>query len=156
MSNRLLSRPPLSASEALQLNAPLISWEASLPMYFQSTAQLVSSEDWYIFAKAKLSWRLWNLRILLTRPILLQRAAQLQGPLEVTSHEESNDAAVCRKLCVDSAHLTICSIEDYVLHNPLTRLSSWYALYVVLITLRMLFGVSVPNSITVISYSMLL
>lgn len=130
ISNRLLSRPPVSASEALQLNTPLRSWEASLPNYFQFTAQLVSTDEWYIFAKAKLSWRLWNLRILLTRPILLQRTAQLHSLPGTPSYEDTNDAAICRKLCIDSAHLTICSIEDYVLHNTLTRLSSWYALYV--------------------------
>lgn len=128
ISNRLLSRPPVSASEALQLNTPLRSWEASLPNYFQFTAQVVSTNEWYIFAKAKLSWRLWNLRILLTRPILLQRAAQLHSLPGTPSYEDTNDAAICRKLCIDSAHLTICSIEDYVLHNTLTRLSSWYAL----------------------------
>jgi len=127
LSNRLLSRPPVSATEALQLNTPLHSWEMSLPNYFQFTAHLVSSDDWYIFAKAKLSWRLWNLRILLTRPILLQRAAQLHSSPELL-YEETEDAVNCRKLCIDSAHLTLCSIEDYVFHNSLTRLSSWYAL----------------------------
>lgn len=130
ISNRLLSRPSVSASEALQLNTPLRSWEASLPNYFQVSAPLVSTDEWYIFAKAKLAWRLWNLRILLTRPILLQRAAQLHSLPGIPSFEDTNDAAVCQKLCIDSAHLTICSIEDYVLHNSLTRLSSWYALYV--------------------------
>ena len=126
ISNRLQVRRPLSASETMKMNTTLEDWRNSLPDFFKIDLPPTSSSDWYLFARSKLSWRCWNLQILLMRPCILRWATQKAR--NSVSTEETTEEAECRRICVECAHQTILSVQNYVLTNPLSRLSAWYAL----------------------------
>lgn len=126
ISDRLLSSPAVSASEALSLNAVLETWCASLPWYFQMDQPASLPYDWYLFARQRLCWRYRNLQILLTRPYLLSWAMRRIGSQQVP--DGSPEEAKCRRLCIDSAHRTLITSDAYIRQTPLTRLMSWYTL----------------------------
>lgn len=127
ISDRLLSSPVISPSEALTLNAVLDSWAASLPWYFQLDQPTCLPYDWYLFARQRCWWRYWNLVILLTRPYLLSWAMRRIGS-DLTS-EDSPDEQKCRKICIDSAHKTLVTANAYVRGTNMTRLMDWYTLF---------------------------
>lgn len=130
ISDRLLSSPTVCASEALTLNAVLGSWAATLPWYFQLDQPTSLPYDWYLFARQKVWWRYWNLQILLTRPQLLTWAMRRMGSQQTS--DDTPEEAKCRKICLDSAHRTITTANAYIRETALTRLMSWYTLYVLL------------------------
>ena len=126
MSNRLLAVNPPSAIETLNMHASLEAFRTSLPTYFDIGQSPSMTADWYLFARAKLTWRCWNFELLAMRPFLL-RWAKTNKQLDTRS--ESPEASQCRQLCIDSAHKTIVSIHEYaILTIPLPRLHAWYAL----------------------------
>ena len=125
---RLLSSPSLLAGEALDLNAVLTRWHATIPSYFRLDQPPASSSDWYLFARSRLWWKFWNLQITLTRPFLHQwvsRRFESQHNLDGDREEQE-----CKSLCTHGAHETITSIGDYIHQNKMSRVASWYALYV--------------------------
>ncbi len=125
---RLLSSTKLSAGEALALNNVMNPWSAALPWYFQLDQTPTSSWDWYVFARSRLWWKYWNLQITLTRPFLLH---WVSGHIEHRHNFDSDrEEKECRSLCINSAHQTITSIEEYIRQTPLTRVASWYTLCV--------------------------
>lgn len=129
MSNRLLSLHPPSTKETLQMYTAIESYRTSLPSYLDLEQPPSISTDWYLFARMKLNWRTWNMELLVTRPFLLRWAKNNnRAPNQI---EQDLDEAQCRQYCIDCAHATILSIQEYVLMtNPLPRLHAWYALYV--------------------------
>ncbi len=44
------------------MNQALDAWSLTLPPYFQLEQQPSSGEQWYLFARSRLWWRLWNLK----------------------------------------------------------------------------------------------
>lgn len=126
MANRLLSGQPPTATESLQMHGSIQAWRDNLPSFFDIRIPLEASTDWYIFAKAKLAWRSWNFEILAMRPFLLRCIQQPQSGalLDNATAEE----AQCRQICINAAHSTITSIQQYVITSKLPRLHAWYAL----------------------------
>ena len=124
ISNRLLADPGLSAEAALSISATMDAWSHTLPAYFQLDQQSPCQHRWYTFAKSRLWWRFWNLKIIVFRHILLRRAiserGQIPDPVAQAKQEE------CTRLCIEAANATVSSIHQYAVQG-LTRLEGWYA-----------------------------
>jgi transcriptional regulatory protein GAL4 len=127
ISNRLLSSPPILVGEALLLKKDLERWADTLPSYFRLEQETPTFHHWYLFARARLWWRCWNLEMILFRPILLRAAMRILDHREDQRMEEEEEKA--RDICLNSAHMTIASIHEYVQAPILTRLVEWYSLY---------------------------
>ncbi|KAH6653173.1 C6 transcription factor [Truncatella angustata] len=128
ISNRLLSASGISKEEALSLDQALDSWSKSLPSYFQISQAPVFYEQWYMFARSKLWWRFWNLRIILFLQVLLGRS---MGRSNITAAGKPPYVLdeTCRNICVEAAHLSIVSIHQYLSQVVPTRIESWYAVF---------------------------
>ncbi|KAK0123818.1 lactose regulatory protein lac9 and GAL4-like protein [Cadophora gregata] len=126
---RLISTPGPTSSELLGLQAPLVTWQRSIPAYFQVHSPELQANDAFILARYRLSWRTWNLRIILFRPTVLRWATHLwaTGPQKNLAADEADEK--CRMLCLESARDTIASISEYMAGNLTSRLGSWYMLY---------------------------
>ncbi|KAL2128544.1 hypothetical protein VTI74DRAFT_9042 [Chaetomium olivicolor] len=127
ISNRLLSPAGVSTDEALAMNQALVTWSKTLPLYFQLDQELAASQPWYIFARARLWWRIWNLKIILFRQILLKRAIGRTRNVPATAVHKDDDK--CTEICVDAAHSTVLSIQSYLEQAVLTRLAGWYSMF---------------------------
>lgn len=113
--------------EALALSVRLDMWTARLPAYFQLNQELASSEQWYIYARARIWWRFWNLKMILLRQILLRKAMNSQERSQGHRFLEAEDA--CCRACLESAHLTIESINHFLHNAEVTKLVGWYSTY---------------------------
>ncbi|KAI9732085.1 MAG: lactose regulatory protein lac9 and GAL4-like protein [Cirrosporium novae-zelandiae] len=134
ISNRLLAIHPLTASETLTLDKSIDSWNANLPWYFQPSVPSPSANEWFTLARYRLQWRAWNLRIILTRPIVLSWVMQRigLGHRSLEDHEDDNqpEHKQCRELCLRSARNTITSIQEYISsYETMSRLGGWYTLF---------------------------
>ncbi|KAK8093349.1 GAL4-transcription factor [Apiospora hydei] len=128
ISNRLLLSTGVSVEEALIHNNTLDAWSKTLPPYFQPDRDVPCREEWYLFAKPRLWWRFWNLKIILFRQIVLKRAIERhQGP--ASTFAPNNQDNLCRDIGVDAAHSTVVSIHQYLNNCIHTRLVSWYSVY---------------------------
>lgn len=129
--HRLISTTPPTVDELLSLQRAIDDWEQTIPNYFQLNNPDFNQQDWLIQARYRLSWRSWNIRIILFRPVVLRWAAKRW---KVNQHEEEDihDAKEeqCRLLCLQSARKTITSISEYMANNVPARLGSWYMLLV--------------------------
>lgn len=124
ISNRLLADPGLAAETALSIGTAMDTWTQNLPLYFQLNAQILCHFRWYLFARARLWWRFWNLKIIVFRHILLRQAIATRG--QVPDSAASPEQEECKRICVEAAHSTIVSICQYSTQE-LTRLEGWYA-----------------------------
>lgn len=125
ISNRLLLHGFVSPVDALLMNATLDTWAANLPGYFQLNQLPQHSESWYTFARARLHWRLWNFKIILLRQILMRQVMKSGG--EGLPNTPVSEAEKCSRICLQAAHLTISSIDDYLRHSERTKLVLWYS-----------------------------
>jgi transcriptional regulatory protein GAL4 len=125
VSNRLLCAPNITPEEALSLHKPLLSWAAAVPSYFQLDRPASHTYDWYLFARSKLWWRYWNLEIILFRPFVLRAAIQKMHGRQLDLSSNHDDS---KRLCLEAAHRTIFTVDEYIHHNALTRLQLWYSL----------------------------
>lgn len=125
ISNRLLSASGISKEEAFSLNQILDSWSRSLPAYFQISEEPTLQEQWYLFARSKLWWRFWNLRIILFLQVLLGRSIG-HGAVSATNPPRALDET-CRDICIEAAHQSIVSIHQYLSQVFPNRVESWYA-----------------------------
>lgn len=126
ISNRLLADPGLSAEAALALNASMNNWVNTLPPYLQLHVIPSSQLRWYLFARARLWWRYWNLQIIVFRQILLRRAISERG--QILNQDTQSHQVECKRICLEAAHSTIVSIHQYAAQG-LARLEGWYATY---------------------------
>jgi transcriptional regulatory protein GAL4 len=127
MANRLLAANPPSAKETLKMHESILLYRNSLPDYFDVDQPPTMSADWYLFGRVKLAWRAWNFELLAMRPFLLRWAKT--NPKEAADYQDTSEEAQCRQLCINCAHATIASINEYVVvTSPLPRLHAWYAL----------------------------
>jgi transcriptional regulatory protein GAL4 len=131
ISNRLLTTAGPTPEDALSMNQMLDVWCDTLPPYFRLTAQDHYTEQWHLFARFKLWWRFWNLKIILFRQLLLRRAIEHSGQPSARAPNLVNDK--CRDIGVDAAHATIISINDFLEQADITRVTSWYSLYATLL-----------------------
>ncbi|TWU76249.1 lactose regulatory protein lac9 and GAL4-like protein [Metarhizium rileyi] len=127
ISNRLLATSGISPDEALRLESSLETWCETLPAYFKMAQDPVSLEPSYLFARSRLWWRIWNLRIILFRQIVLSRAMRRRRGSLVTASTDLDNR--CRDLAVQAAHSTIISIRQFLAQTSMTRLINWYATY---------------------------
>jgi transcriptional regulatory protein GAL4 len=128
LHHRLISTPYPLPDELLSLNQTIGSWENSIPSYFQLDSPIIQSNEAFLFARYRLSWRSWNLQIILFRPVVLQLAARRKQS-EPNLVPETSEELACREKCVQSARATINSISNFVAANMVSRLSTWYMLY---------------------------
>ena len=127
LHHRLISTPGPTHQELLVLNSTIETWESSMPPYFQISNLEVQIDETLTFARYRASWRSWNLKILLSRPVVLQWALRLKN-LDSNSSSDSIDELECRKICTRSASATISSISDFMATGIVSRLSTWYML----------------------------
>ncbi|CAO2655200.1 Nn.00g102640.m01.CDS01 [Neocucurbitaria sp. VM-36] len=128
ISNRLLAEPGLSAEAALGLNASMEAWTNTIPSYFQLSQDSSSQLRWYLFARSRMWWRFWNLKIIVFRHILLRRAISERG--QIPDHATQSNQEDCKRMCLEAAHSTVISIHQYSTRGlTLTRLEGWYATY---------------------------
>ncbi|KAH7067330.1 fungal-specific transcription factor domain-containing protein, partial [Paraphoma chrysanthemicola] len=125
ISNRLLAEPGLTAETALSFGTVMDTWAQTLPSYFRPESPPSCQHRWYLFARSRLWWRYWNLKIILFRHILLRRAIGRGTIPDVLLQSQQEE---CKRICVDAAHSTIASIYQYSTQG-LTRLEGWYATY---------------------------
>ena len=126
MSNHVLSTTGVSAEEALAMNQELDTWSETLPPYFQINREVSCHFKWYLFARERLWWRIWNMKIILFRHILLRNSkkdTEEEPPVEIRVVD-----AKCREACVDAAHATITSIHSFLDGIAPTRFVGWYAM----------------------------
>ncbi|KAF1933328.1 uncharacterized protein M421DRAFT_415666 [Didymella exigua CBS 183.55] len=142
ISNRLLSDPGLSAEAALSISTSMDAWSQTLSTYFQPDHQSSCQHRWYTFARSRMWWRFWNLKIIVFRHILLRYAiskrGQIPDPVAQAKQEE------CTRLCIEAANATVTSIHQYAAQG-LTRLEGWYATY-------FLFHAALVMSLCIISF----
>lgn len=94
ISNRLLLHGFVSPGDALSMNTTLDNWVKGLPGYFQLGQDPQNLESWYIFARARLYWRLWNFKIILLRQILMRQVMKRHGEFLPTSPFQKQRDAV--------------------------------------------------------------
>ncbi|KAJ6278777.1 fungal-specific transcription factor domain-containing protein [Bipolaris maydis] len=126
ITNRLLAEPSLSAEAALAFNTTMEAWAHMVPSYFQLSHPPYMPARWYVFARSRLWWRFWNLKIIIFRQILLRRAIAERGQIPDEATQSAQDE--CKRLCLDAAHSTVTSIHQYTMSEP-SRLEGWYATY---------------------------
>jgi transcriptional regulatory protein GAL4 len=124
ISNRLLAEPGLSAEAALALNTTMEAWANTVPLYFQLSQPPYMSARWYVFARSRLWWRFWNLKIIIFRQILLRRAIAERGQIPDEATQSAQEE--CKRLCLEAAHSTVTSIDQYTMSEQ-SRLEGWYA-----------------------------
>ncbi|KAK3944402.1 lactose regulatory protein lac9 and GAL4-like protein, partial [Diplogelasinospora grovesii] len=128
ISNRLLTPSGIPPEESLSMNRSLDAWAQTLPRWFQpGQGEHSCHEDWYLFARARLSWRFWNLKIILFRQVVLKRAMRRAGTTPAPAVSEVDNQ--CRDLAVSAAHLTVVSIHDFLAKATPTRLINWYSMF---------------------------
>jgi transcriptional regulatory protein GAL4 len=125
ISNHLLLHRSMSAEEALQMATKLDQWAATLPDYFQLETNVTNFEQWYLFARSRLWWRFWNLKIILLRQILLRKASKSEDRFSGADLAQSENE--CIAACLNAAHMTISSIHGYLNHAETTKLIAWYS-----------------------------
>jgi transcriptional regulatory protein GAL4 len=124
----LISNISPSAQELLAHSSTINAWEESIPSYLQLDSPDIQSDETFLFARYRLSWRSWNMKIILFRPVVLQWAARRQK-LENGDDSETSEEFECRKRCIEAANATINSVSNFVAKNMISRLSTWYMLF---------------------------
>ena len=130
LHHRLISSPSPSSQELIALNRTIDEWEESIPDYFRLELPDIQSNETFLFARYRLYWRSWNLKILLSRPVVLQWAARLKTA-DISAKSNTSDDFECRRICMQSASATINSIAEFMSTGVVSRLSTWYSLCVV-------------------------
>ncbi|KAF4119862.1 hypothetical protein GMORB2_3550 [Geosmithia morbida] len=129
ISNHLLSSTGVPAEEALAMDASLDAWSDRLPAYFRLDHELATADPTFLFARCRLWWRVWNLKIVLFRQLLLKRAVERTSRRDALgtlseAHVKSRDVAV------HAASSTIASIHGLSqMGANINRLVAWYSIY---------------------------
>lgn len=127
ISNRLLSSTGLSPEDAISMDRELDSWSERLPLYFRTDQGPASADPAFLFARCRLWWRFWNLKIILFRQILLKRAVERsKQTFSVTTSSETDVRS--RNTAVNAASSTVTSIQSFSQSGIMTRLVAWYSM----------------------------
>ena len=127
LHHRLITTPSPPPRELIALNRTIDAWEKSIPSYFQFEEPTVQLNEILLFARYRLSWRTLNLKILLSRPVVLHWAAKKRN---ADPSSDTNEEVECRNICIRSASATINSISEFISKGIVSRLSTWYLLCV--------------------------
>ncbi|KAI1340630.1 c6 zinc finger domain-containing protein [Xylariaceae sp. FL0016] len=127
ISNRLLSASGTPIEEILSMNKALDAWSNTVAPYFLLNNEPVSQDHWYLFARERLWWRFWNMKLILFRQILLGLAID-KGRGAASSGTDSFKHK-CSAIGVNAARSTIASINRFLVHVGQNRLVSWYSMY---------------------------
>lgn len=127
ISNELLAAGSIPAEEALRFNTSLDAWCRTIPSYFQIEDTSGFLESPYRFAKSRLWWRIWNLKMILFRHIVLNLAIKRKQHPDTSVFETTGPDEKCRDLAVRAAHSTIVSVSEFIKQETMTRLINWYA-----------------------------
>ncbi|KAL1406806.1 hypothetical protein Q8F55_006213 [Vanrija albida] len=128
---RVISTPPPSGEEVLELDHDIRQWHATIPKWFASP---VTHDDhfretpWLHFSAHKLFWRYCNLRIILHRRAFLERALQ-RLPLSAIHTGQEELEHTLSSYCLQSAMDTIYDIHDFFKGRKLNTLEKWYGLH---------------------------
>jgi transcriptional regulatory protein GAL4 len=136
--NRLISNPPPSAAELINLDDELIGgWRTRLPRYFCDENLPLSPE--HLLGHSISRWRFRVMRIVMYRPFFLKWAQEGLGSIRspgsqfgkgATSASASEDEAVRR--CFQASEECISIIYNFWTTATHTRLAAWYVLYFLL------------------------
>ncbi|KAH7121758.1 lactose regulatory protein LAC9 [Dactylonectria estremocensis] len=128
ISNSLLSSTGVSSEDAWAMNRALDAWTETLPPYFQLNQESSSGDTSFLFAKCRLWWRFWNLKIILFRQLMVKRAVERsrKGGGSIT-WTEADDRS--RTIAVSAASSTIASIQSFSQTEFVTRLVTWYSVF---------------------------
>ncbi|KAG0645036.1 Regulatory GAL4 [Hyphodiscus hymeniophilus] len=96
LHHRLITSPSPSPQELTALNRTIDSWKDSIPSYFDLESSGVQWNETFVFARYRLLWRTWNLKIIVSRPILLRWAARLKDSDPGSS--DTTEELRCRKI----------------------------------------------------------
>lgn len=108
------------------MDRALDAWTDTLPDYFRQDRYAGTHDNAILFARHRLWWRFWNLKIILFRQFLLRRV--------VEQRRHPHGAALsgmetqCRDVAVNAASSTISSINSFLETAEITRLVSWYSM----------------------------
>jgi transcriptional regulatory protein GAL4 len=93
LHHRLISTPGPLPRELIALNRTIDAWEKSIPSYFQLEEITIQLNETFLFARYRLSWRTWNLKILLSRPVVftwrLKRGMRMKAPVRTPTRKSS-------------------------------------------------------------------
>lgn len=108
------------------MHQSLDSWVEALPPYYRQNPPTACQEQWHLFGRARLWWRFWNLKIIVSRHLLLRRVMKRSERAQMLHGDAVEEK--CGDICIDSAHSTIVSIHDFLGQAELTRLVGWYSM----------------------------
>lgn len=128
ISNRLLSSTGVSPDEAWSMDRSLDTWSTSLPPYFRLEQQVACDDPAFLFARCRLWWRFWNLKIILFRQLLLAQAVDRHRNGTAKAFTETDMRS--RHAAIHAASATVASIHNYSQTGMITRLVAWYSMYV--------------------------
>jgi transcriptional regulatory protein GAL4 len=114
----------------MSMNRTLDAWTDTIPVYFRQDRYTGTNDTSILFAKHRLWWRFWNLKIILFRQFLLGRAVQQQKHPKRTALSDMETQ--CRDVAVSAASNTISSISNFLENAEITRLVTWYSMYVLI------------------------
>lgn len=126
ISNRLLSSTGVSVEDALLMDQSLDTWSRSLPAYFNFDQQVSSQDPAFQFARHRLWWRFWNLKIILFRQLLLTQAVARHNHAIVTPFSDMDMRS--RSTATNAASATIVSIDSYSRTGVISKLAAWYSM----------------------------
>lgn len=110
----------------MAMNRSLDAWTDTLPDYFRRDRYPGTNDDSILFAKHRLWWRFWNLKVILLRQFLLGRAVEQRRHPQGNSLSDTE--AQCRDVAVSAASNTIFSISSFLENAKITRLVTWYSM----------------------------
>lgn len=116
IQDMLAVSPLLESEDRHHLDSLLVDWHNNLPWLLRSTEPCVESLH---LSRSVMTWRYWNLRMLLYRPVLLTLASKGQLPIS-----EQDVAAV--KNCQEAARETVDSVSKGWMRQ---QMSGWNAVW---------------------------
>jgi transcriptional regulatory protein GAL4 len=127
--NRVISSPPPSPLETLQLDHTMQEWLATLPSWLSPESTGAEGVPWLEFSVQKLFWRYCNLRIIIGRRAFLEQAVTGRS-LSHGNLGDGNDSVDAQNSanCLQSALDTIRAIHKFCWNSHSNRLELWYAL----------------------------
>lgn len=126
ISNRLLSSTGVSSEDANSMDHSLDAWAEKLPPYFRMDQETTCPDPAFLFARCRLWWRFWNLKIILFRQLLLKRAVERSKQAPFTSVPSTD--AQNRSTAITAASSTINSIHSFSQSGLDNKLVAWYSM----------------------------
>ncbi|KAJ9617260.1 hypothetical protein H2200_000981 [Cladophialophora chaetospira] len=141
IQSRLMTATPIPFTESLSLDAHLVDWYESLPIYFHSLVGAapvdVPPHKRFVQPFMTIKWRYLNLRMLLYRPSLMEAVLYRTPFSELTS-----DQRLCIRKCLTLSGETIDSVKLRSSEPPnqyISWPSTWYLLQISMVPLLTLY-----------------